>query len=111
MLERPGRDQRFIERRDFFLQIVLVLRNFASQMSDLRLHDEAEHANDGKGKHHHGNDGRHPAKKKTPQAPDRGRQHKGEQNGYGERFEDDAAQIEHGKHETHDDEAACYTDD
>ena len=44
LLQRAGRSQRLVERGDLIAQVLLIFRDFAGEMSDLRLHDEAEHA-------------------------------------------------------------------
>ena len=80
-------------------------------MRNLRLHHEAERDEDGKGEPHDGNDRCHSPKKKTAQTPDRRRQHKGQQDRYGERLQDDAAEIEDRENETHNDNGACDPDD
>ena len=111
LFERARRDQSFVQRSDFLADVLLIFRNFTRQMRNLDLHDEAQRPEDGEGEHHDRDDRRHASKKKTAQAPYRRRQYEGEQNGYGERLEHHAAEIQDGKDETDNDKAAGHTDD
>jgi hypothetical protein len=80
-------------------------------MGNLRLHHEAKHDEDGEGERHDGDDRGYSPKKKATQMPDRRRQHKGQQDRYGERLKDDAAEIEDRENETHNDKGARDPDD